>query len=169
MKKTTALFLSSFIVLALLTIGKSGAFKNPLMGAVIIILILLAFPIVWHLRRYIKNKNPQVIASTKCPFCGFEISEGTTICPNCGNDREDDFFEDKDEFTEDLQVKKICPYCGLNELETVYEISRGYKEVCASCGKSRVSRKAIKITLKMIGFLVALMLLFYWIIQNSLK
>jgi hypothetical protein len=167
MKKIT-IIISSSLFLALLFLNRLGVFKNPLLGAIVIILIILSFPIAWQIKEYIKKKYPKAFILTKCPFCGFGIPKDATHCHNCEKSLEDG-FTDYDEFTEDIKEKKICPYCGLKEFETIYEISRGYKEVCASCGKSRVSRKAIKITLLIILYLLAITLIFYWLFQINLK
>ena len=156
MIKIKPIVISSSVIIALLILGKLGLFKNPLLGTVVLILILLIVPITWQIKEYIKKKNPNVVFLTICRFCGSEFPEDATHCQNCGKGVDDD------EFAEDIKEKKICPYCGLKELETIYEISRGYKEVCASCGKSRVSRKAIKITLYMFAYFAAIALFFYF-------
>jgi DNA-directed RNA polymerase subunit RPC12/RpoP len=156
MIKIKPIVIGSSLILALLFLNKFGLFKNPLLGAVVLILILFIFPITWQIKEYIKKKNPNIVFLDRCRFCGFEFPEDETHCQNCGKGVDDD------EFAEDIKEKKICPYCGLKELETIYEISRGYKEVCASCGKSRVSRKAIKITLYMFAYFAAIALFFYF-------
>jgi hypothetical protein len=156
MIKIKPIVISSSLILALLFLNRSGVFKNPLLGTVILILILLIVPVTWQIKEYIKKKNPNVVFLTRCRFCGSEFPEDATNCNNCGKGVEDD------EFAEDIKEKKICPYCGLKELETIYEISRGYKEVCASCGKSRISRKAIKLTLYILGYFAAIALFFYF-------
>jgi hypothetical protein len=42
-----------------------GVFKNPLWEAVVLISILLAFPIGWQIREYIKKKYPGVVPLRK--------------------------------------------------------------------------------------------------------
>ena len=151
---------------ALIILKGWGVFNNPILGSVVIILIILSVPITWYIKEYLKKRYPQLNLATKCPVCGFEIPDDKIHCDNCGTALEGE-LAGEDEFSEDVKVKKICPYCGLKELETVYEIGRGYREVCASCGKSRVSRKAIKITLTMLAYLIGIAALFYWLSQTS--
>jgi hypothetical protein len=166
--KIITILLSSSLIFALLFLNKRGAFKNPIIGTLILLLILLAYPIGWRIKEYIKKKCPNMLPVTKCAVCGFEIPDDTNCCGNCGKVLEDKFAIE-DEFEEDVKEKKICPYCGLKELETIYEISRGYREVCASCGKSRVSRKAIKITLYVLAYLAGIGLLFYFLLITQSK
>jgi DNA-directed RNA polymerase subunit RPC12/RpoP len=168
MIKIKTIFIISSLSVALFFLDRLGVFQNPLLGTGVIILILLGVPIAWQIREYIKKKYPKMGLFTKCHFCGFEILEDATHCHNCGKEIED-IFAEEDKFAEDIKEKQFCPYCGLKELETIYEVSRGYKEVCASCGKSRVSRKALKFALAVIGFFVATALFFYLLIYLNLK
>jgi DNA-directed RNA polymerase subunit RPC12/RpoP len=167
MIKKKTIFIGSLLFFALFCADRWGVFKNPLLGIGVILLILLGIPIGWQIKEYIKKKYPKLVL-TRCPSCGFEIPGDATHCHNCGKPLEDE-FTGHDEFEEDIKEKQICPYCGLKELETIYEISGGYKEVCASCGKSRMSRKALKFSLLVIGFFVATALIFYLFIHINLK
>jgi DNA-directed RNA polymerase subunit RPC12/RpoP len=157
-KKT--IWISLALGLALLFLDRLGVFKNPLLGIGVILLMLLGYPLYWYLKEYRRKKYPSEANLTKCPACGFEVPADEAQCHNCGKALEDEFTV-IDEFAEDIKEKKICPYCGQKELETVYEVGRGYKEVCANCGKSRVSRKAIKLTLKLMAYLAVLALIYY--------
>jgi hypothetical protein len=157
MVKIKVLIISGLLISALFFLDKRGLFKNPIAGAVFIILLILGFLIGWQIKEYIKKKYPQAVILKRCPFCDFELTENATHCDNC--DKPLGIITIDDKFAEDMKVKKICPYCGLKELETVYEISRGYREVCASCGKSRVSRRAIKMTFFVIAFIIAYIIL----------
>jgi hypothetical protein len=168
MKNKKAFLISSSIILALFILDRAGLFKNPLLGTLVIILILLGFPIAWQIKEYIKKKSPEGVFLTKCSFCGFDIPEDATHCHSCGRALENE-FEGHDEFVDKIKDKEICPHCGLKELETIYEISKGYKEVCTNCGKSRISRKAIKYSFYLIAYFVAAALIFYWFIQINMK
>jgi predicted nucleic acid-binding Zn ribbon protein len=134
-KITKTILMTTVLCLALLILDKWGLFKTPIFGAVVVVLLILGFPITWYIKEYLKKKYPQLNLSTKCPVCGFEIPDDKIHCDNCGTALEGE-LAGEDEFSEDVKVKKICPYCGLKELATVYEIGRGYKEVCANCGNS---------------------------------
>jgi hypothetical protein len=155
--KTFSIMFSLFM--ALFCLDRWGLFKNPVVGTVIIILIVLGLPIAWQINEYVKKKYSKVIL-TKCPFCGLEMPKDPTHVHNC---------EVVDEFEEDIKEKKICPYCKLKELETIYEISRGYREVCASCGKSRVSRKALKFCFFILVYIVVILIMFYIYVQQGVK
>jgi len=157
MRKIISVILSSLLISGVLIyVGKRGLFNNAIGITVVMLLLLLGVPIAWQIKEYSKKKFPQAVISKKCPLCGFELSEDATHCYNCDKPLEDEIV---DKFEEDMKVKKVCPYCGLKELETVYEISRGYREICASCGKSRVSRRAIKVTLIFIACCIAYVIL----------
>jgi hypothetical protein len=156
------------LISALFILDRIGLFKNPLFWTMVIILILLAFHIAWQIKEYFKKKSPDGVFLTKCSFCGFEIPEDATHCHNCGKALEN-YFEGHDEFVEKIKEKEICPYCGLKELETIYEISRGYKEVCANCGKSRISRKALKFSFFVIAYFLVTALIFYWFIHTNMN
>jgi hypothetical protein len=160
MTKRNVVFLSCLLIsTVLIYLGKRGLFNSAIGIAVFMTLFLLGIPIAWQIKEYIKNKYPQVVIPKRCPFCGFELSEYETHCHNCEKPLDDEIV---DKFEEDMKEKKVCPYCGHKELETVYEISRGYREVCASCGKSRVSRRAIKFTIGVIAFIIVwIVLLLY--------
>jgi hypothetical protein len=166
--KMKAILMTAALCFVLLFLDRLGVFKNALAGAVIVILLVLAIPIHWQIKEYIKKKYPDMIPAEKCPVCGFEIPEGSNHCLNCGKVMEHEITTDE-KFAEDAKEKKICPSCGLKELETIYEVSRGYKEVCASCGKSRVSGRALKFTLLGLSYLIAIVLLFYWLLITSMK
>jgi hypothetical protein len=157
MMQIKVILLSGLVIYALFFIDKRGLLKNPIGIAAVILLLVLGYPLCWRIKEYIKKKYPQVVAAKKCPFCSYELAENATNCNNCGKPLGIITIDDK--FAEDAKVKKICPYCGLKELETVYEISKGYREVCASCGKSRVSRRAIKLTFYVIAFIIAYIIL----------
>jgi hypothetical protein len=168
MRNLKTILISISIPIAIIILNKFGVFRNPIFGTVIIVLILLAVPIAWQIKEYLRKKHPNLVGPTRCPDCGFAISDGTNNCHNCGGVIED-IFTGKDIFEEEIKDKQICPYCGLNELETIYEVSKGYKEECASCGKSRVSRKALKFSFKVFIFFAALVAYFYWLFDRSLK
>jgi hypothetical protein len=166
--KMKAILMTAALCFVLLFLDRLGVFKNALAGAVIVILLVLAIPICWQIKEYIKKKYPDMIPAEKCPVCGFEIPEDSYHCLNCGKVMEHEITTDE-KIAEDAKEKKICPSCGLKELETIYEVSRGYKEVCASCGKSRVSRRALKFTLYGLSYLIAIVLLFYWLLTTKMK
>ena len=168
MIKKKTIFIGISLFFALFCLDRWGVFKNPFLGTGVILLILLGIPIAWQIKEYIKKKYPKLVL-TRCPSCGFEIPGDSTHCHNCGKLLEDEFFTEHDEFEENIKEKQICPYCKLKELETIYEVSRGYKEVCASCGKSRMSRKALKFSIIIIGYFVVTALIFYWFININLK
>jgi RNA polymerase subunit RPABC4/transcription elongation factor Spt4 len=146
-------------------LDKLGAFRNPIMGAVIVVLICLIFPIIWNVRERIKKKYPDALIR-KCSHCGAVVGDETDECPHCKKITED-MFTEYDEFAEDIKEKKVCPHCGLKELETVYEVGKGYREVCASCGKTRLSRHGIKMALGTLSMLILLALLVYWLFRLS--
>jgi hypothetical protein len=157
MTKRKLVFLSSLLIsTVLIYLSKRGLFNSAIGIAVFMMLFLLGIPIAWQIKEYIKNKYPQTVIPKRCHFCGFELSEDATHCHNCAKPLDDEIV---DKFEEDMKEKKVCPYCGRKELETVYEISRGYREVCASCGKSRVSRRAIRMTFVVIAFCIAYVVL----------
>jgi hypothetical protein len=157
MRKRISVILSSFLFSAVLFyLADRGLFNSAIGIAGFMMLFLLGVPIAWQINEYIKKKYPQAVVSKKCPFCGFELSEDATQCHNCEKPLEDDIV---DKFEEDMKEKKVCPHCGLKELETVYEISRGYREVCANCGKARVSRRAIRMALGLLAGIIAYIIL----------
>jgi hypothetical protein len=168
MRNIKTILISISIPLAIIIVSKFGLFKSPIFGAVFIVLIVLAFPIAWKIREYLRKNHQKLVGATRCPDCGLEMSDDTTHCHNCGHVTED-IFTGKDQFEEDIKEKQICPYCGLKELETIYEVSKGYKEVCASCGKSRVSRKALKFSFKVFLIFAVLVAYFYWLFDRSLR
>jgi hypothetical protein len=157
MRKRILVILSSFLFSAVLYyLADRGLFNSAIGIAGFMMLLFLGVPIAWQINEYIKNKYPQAVISKKCPFCGFELSEDATYCYNCDKTLEDEIV---DKFEEDMKEKKVCPHCGLKELETVYEISRGYREVCVNCGKARVSRRAIKMTLGLVACIIVYVIL----------
>jgi hypothetical protein len=166
--KMKAFLMTAALCFVLLFLDKLGIFKNPIAGAGIVILIVLAIPIAWQIKEYIKKKYPDMIPAEKCPDCGFEIPEDSNHCLNCGKVMEHEITID-DKFAEDMKEKKICPSCGLKELETIYVVSRGYKEVCAICGKTRISRRAIIFSLIVLGWIIGAVLYLWWILQIHSK
>jgi hypothetical protein len=158
--------ISTFVVVSIGSLlDKLGAFRNPIMGAVIVVLICMIFPIVWYAREHMKKKYPDAFVR-KCSHCGAVVGDETDECPNCKKITED-MFTEYDEFAEDIKTKKVCPHCGLKEMETVYEIGKGYREVCASCGKTRLSRHGIRMALGALGMLIVVALLIYGLVYLS--
>jgi hypothetical protein len=168
MKKIAPFLMTSALIFVILFLDRLGVFKSPAAGVAILFLIIFGVLISYKIKEYIKDKYPNTFPLKKCPDCGSEIPEDSYHCPNCEKVIDHQITID-DKFAEDMKEKKICPSCGQKELETIYIVSKGYKEVCASCGKTRVSRRAVKMSLVVLCFFIALMLYFYWLFQMSLR
>ena len=77
--------------------------------------------------------------SIKCPYCGHEIDENETICPNCK-----------------MELNTICPFCK-------QEI-KAYEDVCPYCTSKLTSKKEPKFLLPLGYTLSAL-----WLILNIIE
>ena len=66
----------------------------------------------------------------KCSRCGVEIDDSFELCPNCGNELNEETTkkESEAERNESVKVSKTCPKCG-------YKLEND-AEFCSECGQS---------------------------------